>query len=235
MYRETCSVSLPLNIETITLVLCQPWNICQKRVSRGHQRTWYIHPVLRIINMTLVSVHCSYITLISWMFNVCILSHSSMTWWIPRIFTQIAHSGLGEFCFQIWRLRNYDVLKKIGGTCSLFGGLCLYNTPVTLIRNQQESSRTSRNEKFSKFAPHSGGNFKPSHTIEAEWAGMTAEWKFFIYSYIDMRFGGVLNYVRTHSRVNRDVPTKFEPHSSGNRKIQTTFELHSSWILLISK
>ena len=37
------------------------------------------------------------------------------------------------------------------------------NTPVTLISNQQESSRTSRNEEFSKFAPHSGGNFKPSH------------------------------------------------------------------------
>ena len=31
--------------------------------------------------------------------------------------------------------------------------------PVTLIRNQQESSRTSRNEEF-----YSGGNFKPSHT-----------------------------------------------------------------------
>ena len=47
--------------------------------------------------------------------------------------------------------------------------------------------------------------------------------------------GGVLNYVRTHSRANRDVPTAFEPHSSGNREIPTTFELHSSWTLLISK
>ena len=45
-------------------------------------------------------------------------------------------------------------------TCTIFSA----NTPVTLIRNQQESSRTSRNEEFSKFAPHSGGNFKPSHT-----------------------------------------------------------------------
>ena len=59
---------------------------------------------------------------------------------------------------------------------------CLFKdivyTPVTLIPNQQESSRTSRNEEFSKFAPQSGGHFKPSHTR----AGMTAEWKLFIYS-----------------------------------------------------
>ena len=55
-------------------------------------------------------------------------------------------------------------------TCIL---LCLNYTPVTLIPNQQESSRTSRNEEFSRFAPHSGGNFKPSHTRggrnEPEW------------------------------------------------------------------
>ena len=56
-----------------------------------------------------------------------------------------------------------------------------------------------------------------------------------IYIFLDMLFGGVLNYVRTHSRANRPVPTAFEPHSSGNRKIPTAFELHSSWILLISK
>ena len=49
-----------------------------------------------------------------------------------------------------------------------------------------------------------------------------------LYLFLDMRFGGVLNYVRTHSRANRDVPTEFKPHSSGNRKILTTFELHSS-------
>ena len=99
-------------------------------------------------------------------------------------------------------------------------------TPVTLIRNQQESSRTSRNEEFSKFAPHSGGNFKPSHTR----GGMSrndGEMEI-LYIFLDMRFGGVLNYVRTHSRANRDVPTEFEPHSSCKRKIPTTFELHSS-------
>ena len=106
-------------------------------------------------------------------------------------------------------------------------------TPVTLIPNQQESSRTSRNEEFSKFAPHWGGNFKPSHTrggMSRNDGGMDI-----IYIFLDMQFGGVLNYVRTHSRANRDVPTEFEPHSSGNRKIPTTFELHSSWILVISK
>ena len=36
----------------------------------------------------------------------------------------------------------------------------LVDTPVTLISNQQESSRTSRNEEFSKFAPRSFGSFK---------------------------------------------------------------------------
>ena len=86
---------------------------------------------------------------------------------------------------------------------------CVFcNTPVTLIRNQQESSRTSWNEEFSKFAPHSGGNFKPSHvSLEAEWAGMEI-----LYIFLDMQFGGVLNYVRTHSRANRDVPTEFQRH-----------------------
>ena len=49
-----------------------------------------------------------------------------------------------------------------------------------------------------------------------------------IYIFLDMQFGGILNYVRTHSRANRDVQAEFEPHSSGNRKIPTTFELHSS-------
>ena len=109
----------------------------------------------------------------------------------------------------------------------------MYHTPVTLIPNQQESSRTSRNEEFSKFAPHSGGNFKPSHTrggMSRNDGGMEI-----IYIFLDMRFGGVLNYVRTHSRANRDVPTEFEPHLSGNRKIPTKFELHSSCILVISK
>ena len=104
--------------------------------------------------------------------------------------------------------------------------MSLVYTPVTLIPNQQESSRTSRNEEFSKFAPHSGGNFKPSHTrggMSRNDGGMEI-----IYIFLDMRFGGVLDYVRTHSRANRDVPTEFEPHSSGNQKIPTTFELHSS-------
>ena len=99
-------------------------------------------------------------------------------------------------------------------------------TPVTLIRNQQESSRTSRNEEFSKSVPHSGGNFTPSHTrgrMSRNDDGMEI-----LYIILDMRFGGVLNYVRTHSRANRDVPTEFEPHSSRNQKIPTTFELLSS-------
>ena len=38
--------------------------------------------------------------------------------------------------------------------------------PVTLIRNQQESSRTSRNEELSKFGPHSGGNLKLSQLLQ---------------------------------------------------------------------
>ena len=56
--------------------------------------------------------------------------------------------------------------------------------------------------------------FQTLVTLEAEWAGMTSEWKFFVYSWICMRFGGILNYVRTHSRANRKIPTAFELHSS---------------------
>ena len=48
-----------------------------------------------------------------------------------------------------------------GATLNNLYKIVTLNTPVTLIRNQQESSRTSRNEGFSKFAPHSAGNFKP--------------------------------------------------------------------------
>ena len=112
--------------------------------------------------------------------------------------------------------RNFDETKKNR----------VFNTPVTLIPNQQESSKTSRNEEFSKYAPHSGGNFKPSHTRGGmRWNDGGME---IIDIFLDMQFGGVLNYVRTHSRANRDVLTEFEPHSSGNQKILTTFELHSS-------
>ena len=37
------------------------------------------------------------------------------------------------------------------------------------------------------------------------------DWKFFIF--LDMRFSGVLNYVRTYSRDNRGVPIAFERQS----------------------
>ena len=78
------------------------------------------------------------------------------------------------------------------------------------------------------------GISNPSHTMRGGMSrndvGMDI-----LYIFLDMRFGGVLNYVRTHSRANRDVPTAFKPHSSDNREIPTTFELHSSWICLISK
>ena len=96
-------------------------------------------------------------------------------------------------------------------------------TPATLIRNQQESSRTSRNENSRHIRE---GISNPSHTrggMSRNDVGMEI-----LYILLDMQFGGVLNYVQTHSRANRDVPTAFEPHSSGNRKIPTTFELHSS-------
>ena len=61
-------------------------------------------------------------------------------------------------------------------------------------------------------------------TLEAEWAGMTAEWEFIC---LDMRFGGVLNYVRTHSRANRDVPTEFERQSKDSDDIWIAFQLNS--------
>ena len=61
------------------------------RVSRCHQRAWYIHSMLKIIILSL-SVHCIAITLILSFLNVLILTlmcaHSTMTWRIPLIFTQ---------------------------------------------------------------------------------------------------------------------------------------------------
>ena len=38
-----------------------------------------------------------------------------------------------------------------------------------------------------------------------------------LYIFLDMRFGGVLNYARTHSRANPDVPTAFERQSKDCR------------------
>ena len=90
---------------------------------------------------------------------------------------------------------------------------------------QQESSRTNRNEEFSKFAPHSGGNFKPSHTrggMSRNDGGMEI-----LYIFLDMRFGGVLEYVRTHSRAKRDVPTEFERQSKDSDDIWIAFQQNS--------
>ena len=46
-----------------------------------------------------------------------------------------------------------------------------------------------------------------------------------------MQSGGVLNYIRTHLRANRDVPTAFKLHLSWQSKdsdgIQSAFEAHS--------
>ena len=45
--------------------------------------------------------------------------------------------------------------------------------------------------------------------------------------FLDMRFGGVLNYVRTHSRANRDVATAFERQSKDSDGIRIAFQLNS--------
>ena len=57
-------------------------------------------------------------------------------------------------------------------------------------------------------------------TLEAEWAGMEI-----IYIFLDMRFGGVLNYVRTHSWANWDVLTEFEPQPQQLKCIRGAFRL----------
>ena len=94
---------------------------------------------------------------------------------------------------------------------------CLNHQSAGIKQNQPD-----HDEEILNFAPHSGGNFKTySHTrvgMSRNEVGMDI-----IYIFLDMQFGGVLNYVRTHSRSNRDVPTGFEPRSSGNRKIPPTF------------
>ena len=99
-----------------------------------------------------------------------------------------------------------------------------------IIRNQAEPAGMKNFQNSSHIRE---GISNPSHTR----GGMSrnAIWIKILCIFLDMRFDGVLNYVWTHSRANRDVPTAFEPHSSGNRKIPTAFEVHSSWILLISK
>ena len=48
-----------------------------------------------------------------------------------------------------------------------------------------------------------------------------------IYIFLDMRFGGVLNYVRTHSRANRVVPTAFERQSKDSDGIRIAFQWNS--------
>ena len=108
----------------------------------------------------------------------------------------------------------------------------IINTTVTLIRNQQESSRTSRNEEFSKFAPHSGGNFKPySHTrggMSRNDVGMEI-----LYIFLDSAVFWI-----TSGLIRGPIGT-FQLHSSRIRaaieRFRRHFELHSSWILLISK
>ena len=78
----------------LSLVLLPTWNIGYNmlgRVSRDHQRARNIHPVLKIINLTL-SQYTIAITLILWLFNMLIFSlmcvYSCMTRQIILIFTQ---------------------------------------------------------------------------------------------------------------------------------------------------
>ena len=90
------------------------------------------------------------------------------------------------------------------------------NSPVTLISNQQESNRTSRNEEFSKFASHSGGSFKPSHTI----GGMSRNdgGMEIMYIFLD-------NYaIRRCSEIR---PDSFEGQSGRSDWIQAAFEQQS--------
>ena len=54
---------------------------------------------------------------------------------------------------------------------------------------------------------------------------MTSEWKFLII-FLEMRFGGVLNYVRIHSRANRDVSIAFERQSKDSDGIRISFQLN---------
>ena len=56
---------------------------------------------------------------------------------------------------------------------------------------------------------------------------MTSEWKF-LNIFLDIcRFGGVLNYVRTHSRANRDVQTAFERQPKDSDGIRIAYQWNS--------
>ena len=72
----------------------------------------------------------------------------------------------------------------------------------------------------------------PSHTtggMSRNDVGMV----FFIILFPDMRFGAVLNYIRTHSRANRDVPIAFERQSKDSDGIRITFQLINSFTIEI--
>ena len=94
-----------------------------------------------------------------------------------------------------------------------------------ISRNQEEPAGM---RNFQNLCYIREGSLNPSHTR----GGMSRNdvGREILCIFLDMRFGSVLNYVRTHLRANpnRDVPTAFEWHSSGNQKIPTAFKLHSS-------
>ena len=98
-------------------------------------------------------------------------------------------------------------------------------TPVTLIgisRNQEEPAGMKNFQNSSHIRE---GISNPSHTrggMSRNDVGMEI-----LYIFLDMRFGGVLNYVRTHSRANRDVLTAFEWQSKDSDGIRIAFQLNS--------
>ena len=73
-------------------------------------------------------------------------------------------------------------------TCNwyMFYGYCsfvhyFHRGPITLIRNQQESSRTRRNEIFSQFAPHSGGNLNSIQLFKNTRMRFESAWYWFLH------------------------------------------------------
>ena len=70
-----------------------------------------------------------------------------------------------------WRLAVTQERRVSTDVRHRHGGLAI----VTLIRNQQESSRTSRNEKNFTIRATFGREFQTLVILEAEWSGKTSE------------------------------------------------------------
>ena len=136
--------------------------------------------------------------------------------------TRIKCDVCKQYIFNLWDpfthisiiLYDYSALLEIG--------LIPPSHLLGISRNQAEPAGM---KNFQNLRHIREGISNPSHIrggMSRNDGGMEI-----LYTFLDMRFGGVLNYVRTHSRANRDVPTEFERQSKDSDDIWIAFQLNS--------